>query len=53
MALRELGLMSEARIQFNSIPRDNIIRGLRTREEFLEKVNKRVKEIKEAEDIER
>ena len=41
MISKELGAISKLRENFNSIPRDNLIKGMRTRNEFLESLKQK------------
>ena len=53
MTLKQLGAISKLREEFNSIPRDNLIKGIRERESYLNKLNERELQMKREEDLER
>lgn len=52
MPVKEVGAISELRYLYNAAPKDNVIRGIRAREEYRSKVEAKLKEMNK-EDMER
>lgn len=53
MTVKKLGAMAKLREMFNSIPRDNTIRGIRTRESYFNMLSEREEMMNNTEDLER